>query len=141
MSRPSFGANRTARGSRSRSACAARFLDLAEAFHTRPQSGGRTIEGALDDEEVLAFLGLSDRGDDGDREGVPLVRHGGQDQLTLLTLPDLADVPFGDLHLDPVRLQRSNLEQDLAGLDRRTQGLAQVAADDQPVERGDDRGA
>src|SRR5258708_16617738 len=80
-------------------------------------------------------MGLGHRGDLGDRERKILSRQRGDDEQPLLADRNIADLAFVDIEDDPVAVERRNLKDLLAALQRRTDRLGQVATDDQAVER------
>ena len=110
--------------------------DLAHALHAGAQLDVAAVQSGFDPEQVLALLGLGH----GDVLHLELQRLGGQTgqhQSPRLAGAHVTDVAVVDLEDDAIGVQRRHLEQQLAAFYRRTQKLAQVAGDDDAVERCD----
>src|SRR5215831_12671591 len=54
--------------------------------------------------------------------------------MALLAICNLGNVTLIDLKYDAIGLERSDLKQDFAAFDRRTNGLTEVPRDDQTIE-------
>ena len=101
----------------------------------RAQQARRTGQRGLDPENIGPVFGLGDRCDPFDREREVPFRQARQGQGALLPLFHVGNLAFIDLQNNTIALERCDLEQGIAAFHRRAQGLAQVALDDDPVER------
>ena len=112
--------------------------DLSDAFHTGSQSTiftGFPLQARLDAEEVEPFLRSGDGSDFRDGERKLFGRVCRQDEVALLPERDLGDVAFVDFEDDSIVVEGCELEKDSAALDRCTDRLAQIATNDDRVER------
>src|SRR2546426_1834993 len=114
--------------------------DLAYTLHPGAQPVRRSVELRFDPKVVVPLTGRRDR-----RDRLHCERHrvggpGSQEKLAALADGDVGDVPLLDLEDDAVVGQRRHLEEDLAALDGRTEGLTQISRHDTAIERRHDPG-
>ena len=119
---------------------AATHVDLGDTVHSGPQTAALAFERRLDAEEVATGLGRRDRRDPVDREGPRLAGQGLQREPSALPRLDEGNIAAFDLEDHAVVVPGGDLEEDLAPLDRRAQGLGEVAVGDDAVEGRDQAG-
>jgi hypothetical protein len=113
-------------------------VDLRDALHVRPQLWRCPVEARFDVKAVDAVSLFSDRRNPDHVQTEGMVWQSRQDERASALGRNTRDFAIGDADDHAIAVERCDLVQYLRTLHRHADGLAEIAIDDQPIERRDD---
>ena len=109
-------------------------LDPGDSLHAGSQCVVVLVEARLDTEEVAPSLGNRYRRDLSNLEGKSCSGQGRERERTAPAWVDMGDVALVDLDDDAISVDGRDLVEHIAFLDRCSQGLAEIATNDDAIE-------